>query len=139
MNKESIDKHIYIVLRQYSLQSERRKKMNQYQMANTLMHLWKILGAQYNTDIIRYRKNFPIELRFQFFLEKQLNNKIFEILRSITSINRCIHGAILYHHHITYIYRSCEVSLSWREPQWSPLVHALSIYYIFQTKLDSGR
>jgi hypothetical protein len=48
----------------YSLQSERRKKMNQYQMANTLMHLWKILGAPYNIDIIRYRKNFSIELRF---------------------------------------------------------------------------
>jgi hypothetical protein len=35
------------------------KKIHQYQM-----HLGKILGAQYNTDIIRYRKNFSIELRF---------------------------------------------------------------------------
>jgi hypothetical protein len=39
-----------------SLQSERRKKMNQYQMANTLMHSWKILGAENQEFIIDFSK-----------------------------------------------------------------------------------
>ncbi len=64
------------------------KKIHQYQM-----HLGKFLRAPYKTDIIRYRKNFSVELRFYFSLEKWLNDKIFEILRPIKR-NLCKWGPI---------------------------------------------